>query len=393
MPSNRREQACQDTERAKSHAQNSSIAAVVDGIFEKHCNQLRLSMEKRWDKMEESMKEQKGSIEDVEKRMTSTEQMLSAIAARAFQHMGTGRNRSSLRGQTLAQMSLVKYFLTDDLRARSLSHIMCKYIVAHIEKFRQGFETGTDILDFMLFAPNSANRKRMRQTGVGRAFRDMRYSLASNTVFNCCKYAENLANSNQVIREALSDERGAVQVDREYTVERLDSNDSFLAQTVWTKVGYITNEDIVEGGNEMMRIQTKSRWENGGRVEEEVAEEGDVRKTKKQRTNGKMRTLEREIRIEVVKKIWGKQTEWLNLSRQELRKFITQTLGFLFTEEANAEWSFTVPRIYYGKLSTVENTKVYKGDEILHLQTVDRQNEEILSRLFDKFPKLKLVCS
>ena len=40
-------------------------------------------------------------------------------------------------------------------------------------------------------------------------------------------------------------------------------------------------------------------------------------------------------------------------------------------EEANANWKFSVPWSYYGRVTNVEKTKVYKGDELSHLMAVD----------------------
>ena len=283
--------------------------------------------------------------------------------------------------------------MTKILKTRAGAYIICKYVVAHVSTLRQNFETGTDVMDLLLFAPNAENRSQMRQTGVGKAFKDMRYSLASNTVYNCCKYAEAVFQDNQAIREALLDENREHEVSGEFTKEGLDAHDAFLAQAIWTRPGYITREDVFEASNEMMRIQKTERYEDGKRIVEEVACGDEGRKTKKPRLNPKMRTLDQEIRVEVVKKLWSIQTDWLNSSRQELRRYFTEILGFLFTEEANAHWKFSVPRSYYGRVSNVEKTKVYKGDELSHIMAVDTQNRETLQRLYYAFPRLKLNCS
>ena len=154
--------------------------------------------------------------------------MLSAISFRAFQNVGSERKSASLRPQTLAQVSLVSSYMNKILKTRAGAYIICKYVIAHVSKLRQNFETGTDVLDLLLFAPNSESRLQMRQTGVGKAFRDMRYNLASNTLYNCCKYAEAVSRDNQAILEALLDENREHEVSEEFTKEGLDAHDAFF---------------------------------------------------------------------------------------------------------------------------------------------------------------------
>ena len=91
--------------------------------------------------------------------------------------------------------------------------------------------------------------------------------------------------------------------------------------------------------------------------------------------------------------MWRRQTDWLNFSRQEMRRNLSKSLGFLFVDHAKSKWKFRVPRSYYGKMTEISNTKVFLGDDLVSIQSMNKHNKDLLNKLYADFGQLKLQCN
>ena len=370
-----------------------SIAALVGSIMERYMQDMRTMIQSELQKVNCRDEEQQEQLQRVEEKVESTDLMLCAMALRTAMKTKE-KQREYLRPQVQVQVDLVKTYLTQDIMMRTGCHIICKVLTAHMTKLRHSFECAPEIFEVLLFAPDSENRTRMRRTETGRALKDIRYCLIGSYVHNCCRYAKEIDDENRAVREALLDSGRAQEVDKQLTLKDVEVRESFLNQAVWTRAGYITDEDMKDACDVMMRILSRKRWEKGLRSNDEPTEDGTTTpKSKQRRPNSAMYTLGKQIKHEVVKQMWRHQTDWLNWSRQELRKSMSKCLGFLFVDSANAQWKFKTPRSYYGKVDSIGKTRVYVGDELLNIESVTKHNKTMLNKLYADFPRLKLNCS
>ena len=92
------------------------------------------------------------------------------------------------------------------------------------------------------------------------------------------------------------------------------------------------------------------------------------------------------------KEIWRRGTEFLNQARQEARKFITKTLGFLFNDLGGAEWEYKVPRQCYGRLEDIPTARVYIGENLEMTREAIAANKASMEQLFAMFPQMVVHC-
>ena len=375
--------------RAKGiRGEENPTIAVLDTLFVKHYDRLERALENRISNVEKDMKKQLERLDDVSRHLKKNEDMLSAMAL----YVGSQnpiKKVQTLRPQTAAQLSTLKNYLNEDVLSKSGCHIVAKYSLAYVKKDEMTFATAMEILELMLFAPPAASRRVKRQSKHGKAFQDLRYSLMYNYVHNCRLQAE---RSKENVREAV-EYIAIAQAQDGATVplqNQIKAYETAIEPAIWTEKGFIGKQDVQNACDLMMglvpRFATVCNHANstGG-------DEGARRK--KRKTKDSARSLEEEIKQEIIQAMWREQTHWFNTSRQEARRFMTKCVGFLFDESSKSYWQYSVPRAYFGKVDDIGLTRVYKGDSFVQSHSVDEHNAQLLSNVISKFPDLRLSCS
>ena len=293
----------------------------------------------------------------------------------------------SLRPQTRAQIATLDFYLSQEVFVKVGAHIILKYVIAHARNSDHSFENPHSTLELLFFAPPANMRQQERTTGHGKAFMDMRVSLTIEYVHNCCVKAKAVAKENSdILATANVQEIASSRINEEiqdYSPDQRHVDEAFVKQAVWTSEGYLSESDI--------RFACRHMVNKSGRRSTKNAD-GDGEELWKGKSR-KYATLEEEIKQELVKDIWRRETEWLSFSRNDARRFLTKTIGFLFLPISHAKWEYIAPRDYYGKIDTVKLTRVYKGDDIGHLQIANRENGRHWEEMLKMFPRLRFRCS
>ena len=223
-------------------------------------------------------------------------------------------------------------------------------------------------------------------TNDKKALMDMPLSLTIGYIYNYCANAKSITREKQSILSTSCahdvSHSGITAVD-EYSSEQIDIDEAYLKQAIWTKEGFLSEKDIRSACENMLNKSKKRNTKSSEGDGDDVAK----------RNFRKYRTLEEEIKLELVKDIWRRETEWLSFSRNDARIFLTKSIGFLFVSVSREQWKFVAPREYYGKLEKLQLTKAYKGDEISQLQVVNRENGLRWENLLEMFLKLRFRCS
>ena len=146
------------------------VAAIVDAILERHCTTMRRSFEEKLSRVDKRLESQEALLDKLDDHIRSNENVLNAMALKAS-FKGKEKKGSVMRPQIQVQVDLVSSYLTQDIKLRTGCHIICKVITAHMKQSRHSFDSATDVLEVLLFAPDSSSRSRMRRTGPGQVFK------------------------------------------------------------------------------------------------------------------------------------------------------------------------------------------------------------------------------
>ena len=289
--------------------------------------------------------------------------VLNAIAISLSSQKGP-KKLHGLRPQTRAQLSTLDFYLSPELLTKVGVHIIIKFVVARAGDMEHTFEAPHEVLDILSFAPSAQERQRKRKTVKGEALREMRISLALGYLHNCSVRARVLKDKNASALKA-ADSAGLLGVDgsasaEHNAAERAQNYEAHVEQPIRTEPNYISAADIKEACNTMMGKKKRSpscnHAENGDSIEDDESP-----RRKRRKSNPPKQTLDEEIRKEIVKEVWRRETEWLNVARQEARRFLTKALAFLFVSESNATWDYTAPREYFGRADTCHSQRLTRA--------------------------------
>ena len=372
-----------------AESQGTSVG-VVDALLDKYSLKVQKWIEEQTEEMRTHAATQNEKIEALQKDITRNKSIISAMALYVGSQNVAFKNLS-VRPQTVANVATLNSYLLPQIAVKSGCHIVTTYALEFVKEHASTFEYGQEVLELMLFSPRANERKEKRRSFYGKAFLDMRYGLTHNYVRNCCYQAHRMVEERTEAANAHPEPEVAEQSGAAIE-SQLRAHEVHIQNSIWTEKDYINDRDIRIACEAMTRLSKQPTDQSESSPSSSLVDDENARK-KRQKVNEKSRSLDEEIKQEVLKEMWRKQTKYFSLARQASRGILTKTIGFLFEAKAKPKWEFTAPRDYFGKVENVVLTTKYKGDNIIEISRVNRDNKAKLNQLMSQFPKLKFKCS
>ena len=351
-------------ETTRSENSGHSIA-VIDALLKKYVLHLDKKLDQQFSEMRKQEDRRDEKMDTFQEDLNKARSVLSAMALYLGSQNVAFKNLN-VRPQTAAHTATLNAYLLPLIMIKSGCYIITTYAIEFVKGREHSFELGQEVLELLLFSPRASQRTEQRRSFYGKAFLDMRYALTHSYVSNCCYRAQRMVSSR--LQDTETRKISAADLDEvagNSIQEQLSIHEAQIQNSIWTEKDYITDQDIHMACDSMTRLNSHSCADAA--ASESLPADESAPMNKRRKMNDKSRTLDEEVKQEVLKEMWRKQTKFFSNARLGVRRVLTQILGVLFEPTAKATWEFKLPREYLGKLDSIVLTTQYKGENMIEI--------------------------